>query len=122
VVDETMISDLNKDFVTITVTDNNWNWWKVLIDFDAGKEITTIKLKSYYGTSEWKAGHQGSTFTQSTVIDLFNSSNFDTKTGIGGMYQNASVGSDNRLVTNLADDSLQKKLALISFRLLFDGV
>jgi hypothetical protein len=45
--------------------------------------------------------------------------NFDST---DGLYQNASVGSDNRLVTNVADENNQKFLALISFRLLFDGV
>jgi hypothetical protein len=32
--DETLISELKTDFITITVTDNNWNWWKAQINFD----------------------------------------------------------------------------------------
>ena len=119
VVDEQQ--SLNRDFATITVIDDDWNWWKVTIDFADVREITTITLKSHYGASEWKAVYKGSTFNQSTVIDLFDPNNFDLISGIGGMYQDAGVGSNNRLVTNIADNNLQKNLAMISFRLLVDG-
>jgi hypothetical protein len=119
--DETMISELKTDFITITVTDNNWTWWKAQINFGNVRKVDTIELRSDNGISEWKAEYQGSSFTQSTVIDLFNSSNFTTTKDSGGMYQNASVGSNNRLVTNIADDTHQNFLAMISFRLRVDG-
>ena len=108
---------LDADVIVITVTDKNWNWWKAQISMKEPKNIVNIKLKSANGISEWKVVYQGSPFTQSTVIDLFNSSNFDTKSGIGGMYQNASVVSDNRLVTIVSDDVQASKTKLISYRL-----
>jgi len=78
------------------------------------KGIDSIYLRSDNGTSKNLTDFS---FTSSTIIDLFDSDNFDST---AGMYQNAGVGSNNRLVTNLADDTLQKDLALVSFRLLVD--
>ena len=122
VVDADAVADLKSDFITITVTDNNWNWWKVIMDLNydpsggGKKEITSIKVKSNNGISNYLATNFE--FTQLTVIDLFDPDNFDTdKTGL---YQNASIGNTNRLVTNIADDTNQKTLAMISFRLLYD--
>jgi hypothetical protein len=122
VVDEQQ--SLNTDFATIIVTDNDWNWWKVLIEF---KETDSIKglvvtnkggSSSYYYNGNPVATGNLMPFTQSTVIDLFNPSNFGPTTD--GLYQYAGVGSNNRLVTNIADNTLQKNLALVSFRLMFD--
>jgi hypothetical protein len=121
-VDETLLAKLDDDFITITVTDNNWNWWKAqinLINASSQKKIQTIELRSDNGISDYN--DTDFEFNQSTVIDLFNSSNFTTTKDSGGMYQNAGVGSNNRLVTNIADRNLQKNLAMISFRLLVDG-
>ncbi|MCK4734132.1 MAG: hypothetical protein KAT65_16890 [Methanophagales archaeon] len=115
---------MSTDFITITVTDFDGNWWKVLIEFKAEKTITGLVVTNKYGSSTYYYdGDEVSTgkplpFNQSTVIDLFNPDNFGPiKTGL---YQNASVGSSNRLVTNIADETNQKALALISFRLLYD--
>jgi hypothetical protein len=128
IIDESILTKLDDDFITITVTDNNWNWWKVLIEFtykQPQKTITGLVVTNKDGSSNYYyngnpvASGNPLPFTQSTVIDLFNSLNFDST---DGLYQNASVGSDNRLVTNVADENNQKFLALISFRLLFDGV
>ena len=112
VVDEQQ--SLNKDFATITVIDDDWNWWKAEISMEEIKGIDSIYLRSDNGTSKNLTDFS---FTSSTIIDLFDSDNFDST---AGMYQNAGVGSNNRLVTNLADDTLQKDLALVSFRLLVD--
>jgi len=121
VVDEDAVADLKSDFITITVTDNDWNWWKVTIDlnYDVGqaeKEIASIEVKSANGDSNYIS--TGFVFTPSTVIDLFDPNNFDSTLGL---YQNAGIGSNNRLVTNIADDTNQKTLAMISFRLMVDG-
>jgi hypothetical protein len=115
VVDEQQ--SLNKDFATITVIDDDWNWWKAEITFKDTKKVEQIELRSDNGISK---NDTAFSFTSSTIIDLFDSSNFETIKDNGGMYQNAGVGSNNRLVTNLADDNLQKDLALVSFRLMFD--
>jgi hypothetical protein len=112
VVDEQQ--SLNRDFATITVTDDDWNWWKAEISMKETKSIDSIYLRSDNGTSKNLTDFS---FTSSTIIDLFDSDNFDST---AGLYQNAGVGSNNRLVTNLADDNLQKDLALVSFRLMFD--
>ena len=121
VVDEDAVADLKSDFITITVTDFDGNWWKVLmvLNYDPSgggkKEITSIKIKSANGVSNYLATNFE--FTESTVIDLFNESYFDSN---AGLYQYAGVRSKNRLVTNIADTTNQKFLAMIFFRLLWD--
>ena len=121
VVDENMISLLNKDFATITVIDDDWNWWKAEISMEEINGIDSIYLRSGNGASQNLTDFS---FIDYPTVDLFNPDNFelspDDEHGIGGMYQDAGVGSNNRLVTNLADDNLQKDLALVSFRLLVD--
>jgi hypothetical protein len=119
VVDETMISDLKMDFITITVTDYNGNWWKVTINFVNPRKIATIEVKSANGVSNYI--DTDFPFNQSTVIDLFETNNFTPPDGGPGLYQDAGVRSNNRLVTNIADSNNQKKVALISYRLLVDG-
>jgi len=111
--------DLDGNFIMITVTDYNGNWWKVLIDFKKPDEIIDIYISSASGTSKYK--QTNFLFDSSTIIDLYNSSNFTITKDAGGMYQNAGVRSDNRLVTNIAHTNNQKFLAVISFRLLVDG-
>jgi hypothetical protein len=115
--------DLNGNFITITVTDYNGNWWKVLINFQKPNSIINIYIRSARGASKYK--QTNFLFDSSTSIDLFNSSNFelsaDDEHGIGGMYQNACVGSNNRLVTLIAHENNQKNVAMISYRLLVDG-
>jgi hypothetical protein len=108
---------LGSNFATITVTDTNWNWWKVLIIFkyDNVKKIDTIVVRSGNGSSSYL--DTNFVFDQSTILDLFDQDNFNST---AGLYQEANVGSNNRLVTNLADNNLQKNLALVSFRLLVD--
>ena len=113
---------LDADVIVITVTDNNWNWWKAQIEMKEPKNIENIKLKSANGVSEWKVAYQGSPFTSSTSIDLFNPLNFDITKDLGGMYKDAGVGSNNRLVTVVSDDVQTSKTALISYRLRVDGV
>ena len=121
VVDEDAVADLKSDFITITVTDFDGNWWKVLmvLNYDPSgggkKEITSIKIKSANGVSNYLATNFE--FTESTVIDLFNESYFDSN---AGLYQYAGVRSKNRLVMNIADTTNQKFLAMIFFRLLWD--
>ena len=124
VVDKSRPNTLNlkNNFITIMVTDYNGNWWKAIMDLNydpsgGGKnEVNSIKLKSANGVSNYLA--TDFEFTESTAIDLFNESNFDST---AGLYQNAGVGSDNRLVTLIAHTNNQKDVAMISFRLLVDG-
>ena len=118
---------LNKNFITITVTDYNGNWWKVLIDFRETDSITGLVVTNKGGSSTYYYnGNPVSIgkpmpFTQSTVINLFDPANFTPPDGGPGLYQDAGVRRDNRLVTNIAHEINQKSLALISYRLLVDG-
>ena len=123
VVDKSGDVTLSGNFITITVTDYNGNWWKVIMDLNydpsGGKnEITSIKLKSANGVSNYLA--TDFEFTESTVIDLFDPNNFDPEDGGLGLYQNAGVGTNNRLVTLIAHTNNQKAVAMISYRLLVD--
>ena len=119
VVDKSGDVDLNDNFIMITVTDYNGNWWKVLIDFKKPNTIIDIYISSASGTSKYK--QTNFLFDSSTIVDLYNSSNFDTTEDSGGLYQNAGVRSDNRLVTLIAHKNNQKNVAMISFRLLVEG-
>jgi len=127
VVDKSGDVTLNDNFITITVTDDNGNWWKVLIEFKATDSIMGLVVTNKYGNSTYYyEGVKVSTgklmpFNQSTVIDLFNPNNFDPPDGGPGLYQYAGVRSNNRLVTIIAHTNNQKSLALISYRLLVDG-
>jgi hypothetical protein len=118
---------LNKNFITITVTDYNGNWWKVLIDFKETDSIMGLVVTNKGGSSTYYYnGNPVSIgnlmpFNQSTVIDLFDPANFTPPDGGPGLYQNAGVRSNNRLVTNIAHEINQKKVAMISYRLLVDG-
>ena len=105
---------LNKNFITITVTDDNGTWWKAEITFKETKTIELIELRSDNGISK---NDTAFSFTSSTVIDLFNESYFDSP---AGLYQNAGIGSKNRLVTNIAHEVNQKSLAMVFFRLMWD--
>jgi hypothetical protein len=118
VVDLSVDDKLNNDFLAITVTDYNGNWWKAEMLFLKPDKIKAIYLKSGEGTSENLTDFS---FIDYPTVDLFNSLNFETKTGVGGMYQNASVGSDNRLVTLVGDSQNMIDNALISFRLMWAG-
>jgi hypothetical protein len=122
---------LNKNFITIIVTDYNGNWWKVLIDFKQTDSIETdsiIRLvvtnkggsSTYYYDGDHVSDGKPMPFNQTTAINLFDPDNFDRISGIGGMYKDAGVGSNNRLVTNIAHENNQKNVSMISYRLLVD--
>jgi len=121
------LKTLNDNFITIIVTDYNGSWWKVLIEFKDTNTITGLVVtktggssSTYYYNGNPISVAKSMPFNQSTVINLFDPDNFTPPDGGPGLYQNAGVGSDNRLVTNIAHDTNQKNLALISFRLLMD--
>jgi hypothetical protein len=80
------------------------------------RKVDTIEVRSDNGISDYN--DTDFEFNRSIVINLFDPANF---TSTAGLYQNASVGSNNRLVTNIAGDTHQNFLAMISFRLLVDG-
>ena len=118
VVDKSIAAKLDNDFIAITVTDYSGNWWKAEMLFQKPNEIKAIYLKSGNGASENLTDFS---FIDYPTVDLFDPANFETTDGIGGMYQDASVGSDNRLVTLVGDTNNMINNALISFRLLVDG-
>jgi hypothetical protein len=117
---------LDLNFIKITVTDYNGNWWKVLIDFKETDSIAGLVVTNKGGSSTYYyegvpvSTSKSMPFTNSTIIDLFDPNNFDPPDGGPGLYQDAGVRSDNRLVTNIAHTNNQKKVALISYRLLVD--
>jgi hypothetical protein len=118
VVDESIAAKLDNDFVVITVTDYNGNWWKAEILFKKTNKIKAIYLRSSKGISENETEFS---FIDYPTVDLFDSSKFTTTSGSGGMYRDAWVGSNNRLVTLVGDSNNMVDNALISFRLMWDG-
>jgi hypothetical protein len=112
--------DLNTDFVKIAVVDFDGNWWKVLINFRKSNHIIDLYISSANGVSKYN--ETDFSFISTPTIDLWNSSKFTTiGDEPGGLYQDADVGSDNRLVTLIGDSQNMIDAGLISFRLLFDG-
>ncbi len=116
-VQDVAADDLNTDFVKIAVVDFDGNWWKVLINFRKSNHITDLYISSANGVSKYNEADFS--FISTPTVDLYNSANFDVT---DGLYQNAGVGSDNRLVTLVGDSQNMIDAGLISFRLLFDGV
>jgi len=119
VVDMSSADKLNSDFIAITVTDYNGNWWKAEMLFVKPNQIKSIFLRS--GNGGISKNDTVFPFTSSTIINLSDSSKFTTVEEPGGMYQNAGVGSDNRLVTLVGDSLNMINNALISFRLMWYG-
>ena len=117
VVDMSLADKRNNDFVAITVTDYNGNWWKAEMLFLKTNQIKAIYLRSGNGASQNLTDFS---FIDYPTVDLFDLSKFTITDGAGGMYQNASVGSNNRLVTLVGDSQNMVDNALISFRLMWD--
>ncbi len=107
--------DLNNDFVKIAVVDFDGNWWQVVIKFRKPNHITDLYISSANGVSNYN--EVDFSFISTPTLDLFTESNFDST---AGLYKNAGVGSNNRLVTLIGDSQNMIDAGLISFRLLVD--
>jgi hypothetical protein len=99
-------SELNGDTISFKVIDMAGDFWVVEIDFDYANgpkmgKITDIVLRSVQGRSIAKTSYLNTfnNFDNNTRIDLLNQSNYDINLGIGGAYQNSSIGSPNVLVS-----------------------
>jgi hypothetical protein len=114
-VQDVAADDLNNDFVKIAVVDFDGNWWKVVIKFRKPNHITDLYISSANGVSNYN--EVDFSFISTPTLDLFTESNFDST---AGLYKNAGVGSNNRLVTLIGDSQNMIDAGLISFRLLVD--
>ena len=119
--DESVSTDINGDYIVITVVDADWEWWRVKIGFGY-KAVGDVIWISYLVA---KSGAPGGAVNESTYlhpetgvpisgakywiidpstthIDLLNESAWDLSAG-DARYQSAGIGDINTLVTELYD-------------------
>ena len=131
IVDESMVEQLDSDFIMITVIDVDKNWWKVEIDlrYDKGtQQINGLIVKTLPGDVAHTSTYQVNGldvsnanplhFNDTTWVDLLNESKYDKP---DGCYQNAGVGDTNTMVTEVADATNQKAKAIIYYLLKIVG-
>ena len=110
---ENVVLKLGNDYILITVVDADGDWWKVVLQMDykaPDTRIVDLTASSASGTSIYlnpdtgnKLGVDPLVFDNTTWIDLLSESNWDTTSGLGGCYQNASIGDINTLLTTVGD-------------------
>ena len=105
-------SDLNSDYIWISIVDDAGHWWKLIIDFKEPAKIWSIYTRS--GTTSETSTYLGTpfSFSESSIIDVLSTSNYDKP---DACYQNAGICDNNILVTYFGDDVNAKKTALISY-------
>jgi hypothetical protein len=135
IVDESLRDKLGGDVILITVTDDEGDWWKVVIKMQYTgppqyeQEIFDFTAKSSSGDSVYLNPVDGTAvgssnpmvFNDTTWLDLLSKSNWQTTDDLGGCYQNASIGDINTLLTQVGDDSTLTGSAVIYFLLKIGG-
>lgn len=105
-------SDLNSDYIRISIVDDAGHLWKLIIDFKKPAKIWSIYARS--GTTSETSTYLGTpfSFSDSSIIDVLTETNYDKP---DACYQNAGICNNNVLVTYFGDDVNAKKTALISY-------